>query len=114
MRELNLQRLVALDASTNGWIAEHYESKKLLLPNGMYADSGVPVGYPDLTLYVAPGIVCFVELKVNKNKPSKEQLEFQSRMRSRGYISEIIYSMQEWEGVKTLIIHKYNLQGVHY
>ena len=108
MKESNLQRLILIDCGKQNWIAEHYESKKLLLPSGFYADSGVPVGYPDLTIYIGHGIVCFAELKVNKNKPSDEQLIFQERMRSRGYLSEIIYSMQEWERYKATIKLTYN------
>ena len=106
-RELNLQKTILLDCSRQHWIAEHYESKKLLLPNGQYADSGVPVGHPDLTIYIGKGIVVFAELKVGHNKQSPEQVRFQELYRARGYLCEVIYTMDQWEDYKKVIKERY-------
>jgi hypothetical protein len=106
-KELNLQKAIQLDCSSQGWISEHYESKKLLLPSGQFADSGVPSGYPDLTVYPGNGIVCFVECKVGKNKQQSEQVLFQNRMKKRGYLYQVIYNMNQWNDYKNHIIHKY-------
>ena len=106
-KELNLQKAIQLDCSSQGWIAEHYESKKLLLPSGRYADSGVPKGYPDLSVYTGDGIVCFVECKVGYNKQSDEQILFEKRMTKLGYLYQVIYNMNQWEVYKQQIIDKY-------
>ena len=95
--ELILQKQIQLSCGRMGWIAEHYESKKLRLPNGMYADSGVPPGYPDLTIYLGNGKVMFVETKIKYNKLSDDQKKFFERMIKLGYICEVVYNMYEWE-----------------
>jgi len=105
--ELILQKRIQLDCGAEGWIAEHYESKKLLLPNGMYADSGVPVGYPDLTIYPGNGIVVFVETKIKYNKPSDEQLLFRDRMVNLGYLHKFIYSFEAWLNFKNTSLHSF-------
>lgn len=103
MKELNLQKLIQIDCGKEGWIAEHYESKKLLLPDGRYADSGVPVGYPDITIYPGKGYVVFVETKVGYNKQSDEQIAFQQRMERLGYSYLLIYNINEWQKNKSII-----------
>ena len=108
-KELNLQKLIQLDCSKQHWISEHYESKKLLMPNGRYADSGVPKGYPDLTIYIGNGIVCFVECKIGYNKQSDEQILFQARMTKLGYLYKVIYDMEQWSVFKQQIIEEYLL-----
>jgi len=109
MKESNLQKLVMLDCGNEDWIAEHYESKKLLMPNGRYADSGIPVGYPDLTIYPGNGLVCFAELKVGNNKTSDEQDAFIARMSAKGYLCRVIYTMKEWYIFKKFIKDCYGL-----
>ena len=109
MRESNLQKQIQLDCGRRGWIAEHYESKKLLLPNGSYADSGVPKGYPDLTIYLGNGLICFVECKVNYNKPSEEQNAFINRMTRLGYMCGVIYTLKAWIEFKRFIYDTYQL-----
>jgi hypothetical protein len=105
-KELILQKQIQLDCGKHGWIAEHYESKKLRLPNGMYADSGVPKGYPDITIYIGNGIVVFVETKIGYNKLSDDQKKFFKRMRRLGYICEVVYTVKQWSKVKDKIVNE--------
>lgn len=106
-REINLQRSIQLDASLEGWICEHYESKRGQLINGSFIDSGVPVGYPDLTIYLGNGIVAFVECKIHPNVPSSEQLRFIDRMTTLGYQAKVIYNMDEWTNFKNQLTDIY-------
>ena len=75
----------------------------------MYADSGVPKGYPDLTIYVGEGIVCFVECKVGYNKTTVEQNDFNYRMSRFGYLYAVVYTMKEWNAFARTIQETYNL-----
>ena len=109
MRELDLQHLIQLDCGRSGWIAEHYESKRGMLPSGIYYDSGVPKGYPDITIYLGNGLVCFVETKVKYNKASPEQRLFIERMSRLGYEIRVIYTFDEWLEFKKYLKNKYNI-----
>ena len=76
-KELNLQKRCMLYASSLGLLVYHFQAAKYQLPNGDYVDSGVPVGWPDLTIIdPVTSKVYFAELKIKPNKPSKEQRHY--------------------------------------
>src|SRR5882757_7184189 len=69
---------------------------------------GVKAGIPDLMLPVPiqtewakmyAGL--FIELKVGKNKPSKEQWEWMAALESFGYYTKVCYS---WEEARDILI----------
>lgn len=77
MKELNLQKQCMLEAGKRKLLCYHFEAVNTQLPNGRFVRSGVPVGYPDLTIInKANGKVMFAELKVGYNQASKEQEKF--------------------------------------
>lgn len=78
MTEKQLQDACMLYASSKGFLPYHFQASKYQLPNGEYVDSGVPVGWPDLTLIHPDGYVLFAELKVGHNKPTKDQKHYLS------------------------------------
>jgi hypothetical protein len=51
--------------------------------------------------------VVFAELKVGHNKQSKEQVIFQELYRARGYLCEVIYTMDQWGDYKKTIKERY-------
>jgi hypothetical protein len=81
-----------LECSKHNALVYHFEATHLRLPNGTYRDSGVPIGWPDLTIIKQDGSIHFAELKVGKNKPSKEQQKFLSLLPN----SHLIYSLEEF------------------
>lgn len=75
--ELNLQKRCMIHASSLGLLCYHFEATSYQLPNGSYVNSNVPVGWPDLTIIDPKSSkICFVELKIHPNKPSKEQIHY--------------------------------------
>ena len=79
MTENQLQRSCMLYASTLGLLVYHFQAANYQLPNAQHVDSGVPVGWPDLTI-IDPSTskAAFVELKVGKNQPTERQRHFLS------------------------------------
>jgi hypothetical protein len=70
----------------------------LAIPNGQYRrgqrmEPGLRSGVPDLAIFVARHRKhgCFIELKVSPYKQSENQLLWQKRLRSRGFMSECIW-----------------------
>jgi len=59
-----------------------------------YIKSGVPRGFSDL-FAVKDGRAYFIEVKVKPNKPTKDQLNFIDRMRERGCVAGVAYSVEE-------------------
>lgn len=64
------------------------------LPNGKVF-RGLPKGFSDVMFIGPEGRACFVEAKVEPNKPTAEQLKFIERMRSTGCYAGIAYSVAE-------------------
>ena len=94
-RESNLQAECMLYASAHNFLCYHFSSTKYQLPDGSYVDSGVPVGWPDLTIISPDGKVIFVELKVKPNKPTKEQIHYLSVLPN----AYLCYSLDEFKAV---------------
>lgn len=64
--------------------------------DGRYFDTGVPVGFSDLFGFrKSDGRAIFIEVKMAKGKPSKEQIKFLETMRKYGAISGICRSAEE-------------------
>ena len=57
--------------------------------------SGLPKGFCDCMLIRPGGIVCFVEVKVKKNKPTTEQIAFIEKMRGLGCRAGVAYSVAD-------------------
>ena len=98
--ELQLQRSCMLYASSLGILCYHFQAAKYQLPNAQHVDSGVPVGWPDLTLIYPNGTVAFVELKIHPNKPSKKQLHYLSILPN----AHLCYSFNEFKEIVNEIL----------
>lgn len=66
------------------------------MPDGTYFNTGVPVGYPDLTIFTDDGRVLFIETKIKPRKPTDEQLHFLQILRERGFVAEVVYNFDEF------------------
>lgn len=64
--------------------------------DGRYFSSGVPVGFSDLFgVRLSDGRAVFIEVKTPKGRPTKQQINFISRMRAAGAIAGICRSAEE-------------------
>lgn len=59
--------------------------------------AGLTSGVPDICLPVPKGKYSglYIEMKYNKNKPTKEQLEFMQLLREQGHKTEVCYSFED-------------------
>ena len=64
------------------------------LPNGKIFH-GLPKGFSDILFIGKDGIACFIETKVEPNKPTPEQLAFIEKMRGLGCRAGVAYSLVE-------------------
>lgn len=71
--------------------SEAVKLKKMGMRPGVF-DGFIP--YP-----VHPYFGLWVEFKIKPNKPTPEQLKFQSDMRSLGYAAEIIYTFLDYQNL---------------
>ena len=76
------------------------------MSDGSYFNTGVPTGWPDLTILTDTGISFYIETKIHPRKPTAEQLEFIRILRSRGFTAEVIYTLNEFKSLANRIILK--------
>lgn len=62
---------------------------------GDYFDTGLPTGYPDLTI-IGYGWIAFCETKIHPRKPTKEQLAFLAEMKKRGHKAFVAYNLNDF------------------
>lgn len=67
---------------------------KVRMKDGGWFDTGLPVGYPDLTI-IGYGFIIYCECKIKPNKPTKEQIAFLAEMNKRGHGTLIAYSLDD-------------------
>ena len=60
-------------------------------------DAIVRVGMPGVSdlLYIGDGYIAWIELKVGKNRPTKEQVRFIEEMKKLGHRAGVAYTVSE-------------------
>lgn len=94
MSEHELQNMIRLELSKLGYVVFRANVGKFKLGDGRWFDTGLPKGFSDL-FAIKDGKVFFFEVKVGKNKPSAEQINFIEQMRKRGCLAEVVYSLED-------------------
>lgn len=94
MTEHNFQNKVRLELSKLGFITFRTNVGRVKTADGRYFDTGLPKGFSDL-IALKEGKIYFIELKVGKNKPSKEQLNFIEQMKTNGFRAGIAWNMED-------------------
>jgi len=87
------------DCGKRGWVCFHFNPGKKHLIDNTWWNSGIPNGWPDLTILIGDGRTIFIETKIKPNKPSKNQIKMLKILRSKGFICEIIYNIDEWKNL---------------
>ena len=90
MQEKQHPELALLNASLNGVRLPMREALKAKA-------SGMKKGYPDVFLPIARADKhgLFIEMKINKNKPTPEQLSWHDKLKEQNYHVEVCYGFQE-------------------
>lgn len=60
-------------------------------------DTGTLSGVSDLIVIMPNGRLLFVEMKIEKGEQSKEQIDFEIRVKQLGYEYVLIYSLEEFK-----------------
>ena len=95
MTEHDTQNLIRIKLSELGYAVFRINSGKVRMADGRWFDTGVPKGFSDL-MAVKDGKVYFLEVKTDKGKASKEQLNFLAVMRDRyGCVTAIVRSVED-------------------
>lgn len=94
--EQYLTKQIMLYCGERNWLCFHTNVGKVLTADNRYFDTGLPVGWPDLLIITDNGKVMFIETKIHPRKPTCEQLAMQKLLRERGFVSETVYSLEEF------------------
>lgn len=95
MTEHDIQSAIRLKLSELGYAVFRINTGKVQMKDGRWFDTGVPKGFSDL-MAVKDGKVYFLEVKTDKGKASKEQLNFLAVMRDRyGCVTAIVRSVDD-------------------
>ena len=95
MNEHSIQNAIRLKLSELGYAVFRINTGKVQMKDGRWFDTGVPKGFSDL-MAVKDGKVYFLEVKTDKGKASKEQLNFLAVMRDRyGCVTAIVRSVDD-------------------
>lgn len=91
-----LTKQIMLYCGGRNWLCFHVNVGKIKLPNGTFFQTGVPKGWPDLTIITDDGQVIFCETKIHPRKPTQEQLDFIANLRSRHIKAFVAYTLEEF------------------
>ena len=94
--EHRLSNEIRIECGTRNWLCFHINVAKIRMSDGSYFNTGVPKGWPDLTILTDTGIAFYIETKIHPRKPTAEQLEFIRILRDRGFTAEVCYSLEEF------------------
>jgi len=94
--EKKLMNEIRLYCGTKGWIVIRNNVGTFKLANGTYLNTGLPKGWPDLTILIPGGHSVFVETKIKKNKVSNDQKEKITLLRKYQFKSFVCRSIEEF------------------
>ena len=82
MTEHDLQNLIRLTLSKQGWCVFRANVGKFQMKDGRWFDTGLPKGFSDL-FAVKDGRIVFLEVKTPTGKVRPEQVNFIQQMRKK-------------------------------
>ena len=95
MTEHDIQSSIRIKLSELGYCVFRINVGRFKTEDGRWFDTGLPKGFSDL-IAVKDGRIYFLEVKTDKGKASKEQLNFLAVMRDRyGCVAEIVRSVED-------------------
>ena len=94
--EQALDKSIMLYCGQRNWLCFHINVGGGKMQNGTFFQTGVPKGWPDLTIITDDGKVIFCETKIHPRKPTQEQLDFIENLRSRHIKAFVAYTLEEF------------------
>lgn len=94
MTEHNFQNYARKELSKLGFITFRINVGSFYTKDGRYIPSSVPRGFTDI-IALKDGKIYFIELKVGKNKPSEDQVNFINQMIKNGFSAGVAYDFEE-------------------
>lgn len=94
--EQALDHSIMLWCGEHNWLCFHINVGGGKLATGGYFRTGVPVGWPDLTIITDDGKVIFCETKIHPRKPTQEQLDFIKVLEERHIKAFVAYTLEEF------------------
>lgn len=95
MTEHDIQNDIRMKLSELGYCVFRVNVGRFKTEDGRWFDTGLPKGFSDL-MAVKDGKVYFLEVKTDKGKASKEQLNFLAVMRDKyGCVAAIVRSVED-------------------
>ena len=94
MTESDFQKKVRIELTKNGFTSFRINVMGAYSKDGRYMPPSVPKGFADL-IAIKEGRIMFIEVKVGKNKPSKEQINFIERMKGKGCVAGVVWNIDD-------------------
>ena len=94
--EQALDKQIMLYCGEHNWLCFHINVGGGELKRGGYFRTGVPIGWPDLTILTDTGDVIFCETKIHPRKPTIDQIRFIENLNKRGFKAFVAYNLQEF------------------
>ena len=90
---------IRIEAGKRNCVVIRLNVGKFMKIDGTYFDTGIPTGFPDLMVLTDDGRTIFIETKIHPRKPSKQQKEMISLLKSKGHNAHVIYDITEFLNV---------------
>lgn len=94
--EQALDKQIMLYCGQRNWLCFHINVGGGKLANGTFFQTGVPKGWPDLTIITDDGRVIFCETKIHPRKPTQNQLNFIAELNKRKFTAFVAYTLDEF------------------
>lgn len=94
--EHRLSNQIRIWCGEHNFLCFHINVGKIRMSDGTYFHTGVPVGWPDLTIITDNGQVVFIETKIKPRQPTQQQIDMLNELKNRGFIAEVVYDFQSF------------------
>ena len=94
--ESRLKNEIRIYCGEHNWLCFHINVATIKLPNGSYLKTGVPKGWPDLTILTDTGVSIYCETKIHPRKPTEDQIKMIKNLKARGFRAFVAYSLEEF------------------
>lgn len=94
--EHRLSNQIRIWCGEHDFLCFHINVGKIRMADGTYFNTGVPVGWPDLTIITQTGQVVFIETKIKPRKPTDDQIRMLNNLKNRGFVAEVVYDFDEF------------------
>lgn len=91
-----LTKQIMLWCGEHNWLCFHTNVGSVLTADNRIFNTGLPVGFPDLLIITDDSRTLFIETKIHPRKPTADQIKCQENLRKRGFISDTVYSLEEF------------------